>query len=54
MFVKVKKLNENAVIPKYAKDGDAGLDLTATSVKIDEYGNVVYGTGLSLKFLMDM
>lgn len=49
MLVKVKKLNENAVIPKYAKDGDAGLDLTATSVKIDEYGNVVYGTGLAFE-----
>lgn len=49
MLVKVKKLNENAVIPKYAKDGDAGLDLTATSVKIDDYGNVVYGTGLAFE-----
>lgn len=33
MKVKIKKLVENAVIPQYAKDGDAGLDLTATSVE---------------------
>ena len=32
MKVKIKKLNSNAVIPKYAKEGDAGLDLVATEV----------------------
>lgn len=30
MKVKIKKLHENAVIPRYAKQGDAGMDLTAT------------------------
>lgn len=49
MEVKIKKLNENAVIPTYAKDGDAGMDLTATSKSFDEYGNVVYGTGLAFE-----
>lgn len=29
--VKIKKLHEDAVIPTYVKDGDAGMDLTATS-----------------------
>lgn len=48
MNVKVKKLNENAVVPKYAKPGDAGLDLTAVS-KSTEGRNVVYGTGLSIE-----
>lgn len=47
--VKIKKLNENAVIPSYAKDGDAGMDLTATSKSYDEHGNVVYGTGLAFE-----
>ena len=28
MIVKIKKLVENAVVPKYAKQGDAGLDLS--------------------------
>ena len=31
--VKIKKLVENAVIPRYAKSGDAGVDLTVTKVK---------------------
>ena len=33
MKVKIKKLVENAVVPRYAKSGDAGLDLTATSIE---------------------
>lgn len=47
--VKIKKLVENAVIPTYAKDGDAGLDLVATSLESDENGNIVYGTGLAFE-----
>ena len=47
--VKIKKLYENAVIPSYAKDGDAGMDLVATSKSYDDYGNVVYGTGLAFE-----
>lgn len=47
--VKIKKLNENAVIPTYAKPGDAGMDLTAVSVHYDEYHNIVYGTGLAFE-----
>lgn len=46
--VKIKKLNPNAVIPKYAKPGDAGLDLTAVS-KQDTGYNVIYGTGLAFE-----
>lgn len=49
MEVKIKKLHEDAVIPKYAKPGDAGMDLTAVSMKIDEYGNICYGTGLAFE-----
>lgn len=49
MEVKIKKLNENAVIPKYSKAGDAGMDLVATSREIDKYGNIVYGTGLAFE-----
>ena len=43
------KLNPNAVLPKYAMDGDAGMDLTAVSKTYDEYGNIVYGTGLAFE-----
>ena len=31
MEINIKKLTTNAVLPSYAKEGDAGLDLTATS-----------------------
>lgn len=47
--VKIKKMHPDAVIPKYAKVGDAGLDLTATSMYYDEYGNICYGTGLAFE-----
>lgn len=49
MKVKVKRLNEKAVIPTYAHIGDAGLDLTATSMAFDDKGCVVYGTGLAFE-----
>lgn len=49
MEVKVKKLHENAIIPQYAKDGDAGIDLTATSKYYDESGNLCYGVGLAFE-----
>lgn len=49
MKVKIKKLNDAAIIPSYAKHGDAGMDLTATSKIYDEYGNVAYGTGLAFE-----
>lgn len=49
MQVNVKKLSENAVLPTYAKHGDAGMDLTATSKSYDDHGNVVYGTGLAFE-----
>lgn len=49
MQIRVKRLNDKAVVPSYAKTGDAGLDLTATSVSMDEQGNVVYGTGLAFE-----
>ena len=47
--VKIKKLNEDAVTPTYSKDGDAGMDLVATSKSLDKEGNVVYGTGLAFE-----
>lgn len=49
MHVKIKKLKPNSVVPKYSKLGDAGLDLTATSMEIDEFGNISYGTGLAFE-----
>ena len=49
MEVKIKKLHPNAVIPKYESAGAAGMDLTATSKKYDDHGNVVYGTGIAIQ-----
>lgn len=48
MKVKIKKLVENAVIPSYSKEGDAGMDLTAIDYKFED-GNDVYSTGLSIE-----
>lgn len=47
--VKVKKLHESAVLPQKAHPTDAGADLVATSMKWDDEGNLVYGTGLAFE-----
>lgn len=49
MEVKIKRLSPNSVIPSYAKEGDAGMDLFAISKHFDENGCVVYGTGLAFE-----
>jgi dUTP pyrophosphatase len=49
MKVKIKKLHPDAVIPAYAKAGDAGMDLTAVSMTHDDFGNICYGTGLAFE-----
>ena len=49
MNIKIKKVHPNAVLPTYAKDGDAGMDLTATSKYFDECGNICYGVGLAFE-----
>ena len=49
MKVKIKKLHPDAVIPAYAKTGDAGMDLTAVTFDVDEFGNLCYGTGLAFE-----
>ena len=49
MIVRVKKLHPDAVIPTYAKTGDAGMDLHAVEYEMDDHGNFVYNTGLSFE-----
>ena len=49
MKVRIKKLSENAVIPTYAKDGDAGMDLVITSIITKNLGDVTYGFGIALE-----
>ena len=49
MKVKFKKLREKAVLPSYAKPGDAGLDMTP--VAVEQLGNkkMKYYFGLSVE-----
>ena len=49
MKVRIKKLNENAVIPTYAKSGDAGMDLVATRIISNTTFDVSYGTDLAME-----
>lgn len=53
MEVKFKKLDERAVMPSYAKEGDAGLDLVATSIEADNSKTdgkfIEYGTGIAVE-----
>jgi len=49
MKVRIKKLNELAVIPSYAKDGDAGMDVIATSIISDTPTQITYGLGIALE-----
>ena len=55
MIVKFKKLSPLAVIPRYSKPGDAGMDLTAVEVKKnfdslrDEYTKVIVDSGIAVE-----
>lgn len=48
MKVKIKKLHPDAIIPSYARSGDAGMDLVAISVS-SPGSLLTYGTGLSVE-----
>lgn len=47
--VKVKKLDEKAIIPSYSKDGDAGMDLTITREIENTSFSVSYGFGIAME-----
>ena len=48
--VKFKKLDERAVIPTYAHEGDVGMDITAIDVEYDEKRDMyIYHTGLAFE-----
>jgi dUTP pyrophosphatase len=49
MKVKIKKISPLAQIPTYAKDGDAGMDLVATSIISDTPTQITYGLGIALE-----
>lgn len=47
--VRIKKLSPEAVIPTYAKDGDAGMDLVATKILSNTTFDVTYGTDIAME-----
>ena len=50
MIVKIKKLNDEAILPKYAHDTDAGMDLTAIQYEYDMTNDChIYHTGLAFE-----
>jgi dUTP pyrophosphatase len=48
MKVRIKRMHSSAIIPNYAKIGDAAIDLTVTSMK-DEAFQVTYGFGWAVE-----
>lgn len=46
--LKIKKLNDRAKIPSYAKQGDAGIDLVATTT-LSTGHFIEYGTDLAIE-----
>lgn len=57
MELKIKRLNDKAIMPIRAHEGDAGLDLTCTEIttEINECGQLtlVYHTGLAIELPTD-
>jgi dUTP pyrophosphatase len=49
MEVKIKKLYDGAVVPSYAKDGDAGMDLFISEIKAENRLDVTYGFGIAIE-----
>jgi dUTP pyrophosphatase len=49
MKVKIKKLDSDAVIPSYAKIGDAGMDLVATNILSNTTFDITYALGIALE-----
>ncbi|MGF0555647.1 dUTP diphosphatase [Clostridioides difficile] len=48
--VKIKKLNPNAIVPSYAKEGDSGIDLcTLEDTTIPARSAVAISTGIALE-----
>lgn len=50
LHIKIKKLDERAVIPSYAHHGDVGMDMTAIDITYDaEKDMYIYHTGLAFE-----
>ena len=49
MRIKIKRLHPDAVLPKYAKQGDAGMDLTAVKREYIDSNHYKYCFGLAIE-----
>lgn len=49
MKINIKRLSQEAVIPKYSKEGDAGLDITAIAQHFKYRNQIEYDTGIALE-----
>lgn len=49
MKIRFLKINADAATPIKAHATDAAFDLTATTRSVDDYGNIVYGTGIAIE-----
>lgn len=49
LLVRVKRLHPDAIIPSYSKEGDAGMDLTVTSIISNTTSQVSYGFGIAME-----
>lgn len=50
LFLKLKKLHDDAVVPSYANEGDMCMDLTAVDVEYDaECDRYIYHTGWAME-----
>lgn len=47
--IKIKKLHNDAVVPTYSKDGDAGMDLTIVREIENTSFSVSYGFGIAME-----
>ncbi len=49
LTLRIKKVHPDAVIPSYAKPGDAGMDLTAVSAKVENPKKVKVDFGIQIE-----
>lgn len=49
MYLNFKKLSSKAVTPTRANPGDAGLDITATSILESKDNQIIFGTDLAFE-----
>lgn len=50
LILKVARIHEDAILPKYAHDGDSGFDLhSIEDVEIQPYGKAIIKTGIKVE-----